>query len=116
VKEKIEIKEYKKVIEDFFNLPNIKVNEMYMQSKVLDSLENEDYFKKNSYRIKIPRKLSKNQEEKGNNEKGNNEKRKNEKSKNEKSKNEKSKIEKGKNEIKQVGKKIKNFFNYITQK
>ena len=116
VKEKIEIKEYKKVIEDFFNLPNIKVNEMYMQSKVLDSLENEDYFKKNSYRIKIPRKLSKNKEEKGNNEKGNNEKRKNEKSKNEKSKNEKSKIEKGKNEIKQVGKKIKNFFNYITQK
>ena len=41
---KIELKEYKKVINDYFKLPNVKIDEPYMKMKVLGSLINENYF------------------------------------------------------------------------
>ena len=41
---KVELKEYKRVINDYFKLPNIKIDEPYMKMKVLGSLINENYF------------------------------------------------------------------------
>ena len=79
--QKIELKEYKKIINDFFNLPNIKIDEPYMRIKVLDSLINEDYFGIIPSKIKAIKKSVK-----------------------------KIKDEKEKNDKKSVGNKIKNWF------
>ena len=87
--EKIEIKEYKIVINDFFNLKNIKIDEPYMQRKVLSSIINEDYFHIIPSKVKNVRKSIK-------------------KIKDEEKKNEKNK--KSNNEEKSVGNKIKNWF------
>ena len=53
---KIELKEYKIIINDFFNLKNIKIDEPYMQIKVLSSLIEEDYFQIIPSKIKSFRK------------------------------------------------------------
>ena len=86
--QKIEIKEYKLIINDFFNLKNIKIDEPYMQIKVLSSLIEEDNFPIIPSKIKSVRKSIK--------------KKKDEEKKNEK-----------KNQIKEdksVGNKIKSWF------
>ena len=53
---KIEIKEYKIIIKDFFNLKNIKIDEPYMKIKVLSSLIEENYFQIIPSKIKSVRK------------------------------------------------------------
>ena len=91
---KIEIKEYKCVINDLFNLKNIKIDEPYMQIKVLSSLINEDNFQIIPSKLKKVRKSIK-------------------KIKDVEKKNEKN-IKK-QNDIKgdkSVGNKIKNFFKF----
>ena len=87
--EKIEIKEYKIIINDYFNLKNIKIDEPYMQRKVLSSIINEDYFQIIPSKIKKVRKSVK-------------------KIKDEDKKNDKNK--KSNNEEKSVGNRIKNWF------
>ena len=99
---KIEIKEYKKIINDPFKLPNIKLDMQYMHNKVLNALENEDYFEKNP----IFRMMSMSKKD----EKGNNENEKNYDKKNEKKDDKKNETKK---EKKSFGTKIKNIFNYI---
>ena len=42
---KIEIKHRKKIINDLFNLPNIKIDGIYIKANVLGSLSGEDFFK-----------------------------------------------------------------------
>ena len=86
-KPKIEIKEFKKIINDYFNLPNIKIDEPYMQIKVLNALISEDYFKIIPSKINHVRKSIK------------------------KIKEDEKKIKKNENkEDKSVGNKIKNWF------
>jgi hypothetical protein len=61
--QKIEIKEYKLIINDFFNLKNIKIDEPYMQIKVLSSLIEEDNFPIIPSKIKSVRKSIKKKKE-----------------------------------------------------
>ena len=91
---RLKLKEYKCIINDLFNLKNIKIDEPYMQIKVLSSLINEDNFQIIPSKLKKVRKSIK-------------------KIKDEEKKNEKS-IKK-QNDIKgdkSVGNKIKNFFKF----
>ena len=88
---KVELKEYKKVINDYFKLPNIKIDEPYMKMKVLDSLINENYFPI------IPSKV-------------NNVKKSIKKIKEDEKKLEKERKKLEGNEDKSVGNKIKNWF------
>ena len=53
--QKIEIKQRKKVINDLFNLPNIKINGVYIKTQVLNALS-EDFFKLTPEKIEKMRK------------------------------------------------------------
>ena len=51
VKKKVEIKLRKKVINDLFNLPNIKNDGVYIETSVMGSLADEDFFKMTPLKI-----------------------------------------------------------------
>ena len=59
IKEKIEVKQRKKIINDFFNLPNIKNDGVYIEEKVMGSLAGEDFFKMTPEKIERIRKENK---------------------------------------------------------
>ena len=58
IKEKIEIKERKKIISDLSHLPNIKFDGIYIKDQVLDSLYGEDFFKMTPKKIEIIKRKS----------------------------------------------------------
>ena len=138
IEQKIEIKPRKKIINDLFRIPNIKMNGIYIESKDLGSFLNEDFFKMSPEKIEKIRKQNKKiideekkekkemkkleKEEKKRIKKEEKEEKKRiklEKSKEKKKEKDKSqeKKEKEKSKLKKsVGKKIKNIFGFSSKK
>ena len=107
--QKIEIKQRKKVINDLFNLPNIKINGVYIKTQVLNALS-EDFFKLTPEKIEKMRKENEKKKKMDKKELKKEEKEEKKRLKEEKKK-EKEKLEKENEGNKHTLKsKIKNFF------
>ena len=61
--EKLDIKVRKKVIHDLFKLPDINTENTYMRKKVLDAINNENYFKPSPRKIEADKKKALKEEE-----------------------------------------------------
>ena len=61
--EKLDIKIRKKIIHDLFKLPEINKENTYMRKKVLDAMNNENYFKPSQRKIEADRKKALKEEE-----------------------------------------------------
>ena len=61
--EKLDIKVRKKIIHDLFKLPDINTENTYMRKKVLDAINNENYFKPSRRKIEADKKKALKEEE-----------------------------------------------------
>ena len=119
LKEKIEIKQRKKIINNLFNLPNLKIDGIYIEANVLGSLSREDFFKMTPEKFEKMKKENEKKMKKEKKEKKKMEKLEKEKIKKEEKKKEKEKSkekinerekENDKKRKKTLGNKIKNWF------
>ena len=119
LKEKIEIKQRKKIINNLFNLPNLKIDGIYIEANVLGSLSREDFFKMTPEKFEKMKKENEKKMKKERKEKKKMEKLEKEKIKKEEKNREKEKSkekinerekENDKKRKKTLGNKIKNWF------